>query len=399
LSRYHAGSTPARLAFDQVYNRSFELEPEEVRGAALLVHGLSDSPYSLRAVAEFLHARGFYVLVLRLPGHGTVPAALLDVSWRDWRAAVAIAARQAAAKAPPGKPFYAGGYSTGAPLVLLHALDALEGGSARLPDRLLLFSPAIGISRFAVFTTLVSRLSFLPYFEQSAWLDVLPEYDPFKYNSFPVNAATQIYHLTRELEARLAAAQAGRQLERMPRVLAFQSLVDATVSAADVVNRLFLRLPAAGHELVVFDLNRGDRLRDLIAEGPQQAFNAMVGAPALPFRLTVITNRAPDTDEVASYTRAAGSRETAVTNLGLSWPQGVLSLAHVAIPFPPDDPLYGLLPAAGESWGLPLGRLAARGEAGAIVISLASLARLRSNPFFEVIRARVQEAVAGDLGR
>lgn len=32
--------------------------------------------------------------------------------------------------------------------------------------------------------------------------------------------------------------------------------------------------------------------------------------------------------------------------LGLEWPAGVLSLSHVALPFPPDDPLYGRYPPA-----------------------------------------------------
>ena len=41
---------------------------------ALLIHGLTDSPYSMRALAGSLHARGFEVTVLRLPGHGTLPS-------------------------------------------------------------------------------------------------------------------------------------------------------------------------------------------------------------------------------------------------------------------------------------------------------------------------------------
>ena len=93
LGRYTPGSIPARLALETPYNRSFELVPAEIRGAALLVHGLSDSPYSMRALADTLYAQGYYVLALRLPGHGTVPAGLADVSWRDWYAAVELAAR------------------------------------------------------------------------------------------------------------------------------------------------------------------------------------------------------------------------------------------------------------------------------------------------------------------
>ena len=88
MSRYNPKSIVTRLALGTKYNRSFELVPAEIRGAALLVHGLSDSPYSMRALADTLYAQGYYVLALRLPGHGTVPAGLTDVSWRDWYAAV-----------------------------------------------------------------------------------------------------------------------------------------------------------------------------------------------------------------------------------------------------------------------------------------------------------------------
>src|SRR5215471_6988679 len=124
LGRYRPGSIPARLALETPYNRSFELVPSEIRGAALLVHGLSDSPYSMRALADTLYAQGYYVLALRLPGHGTLPSGLTDVSWRDWYAAVALAARYAAAQAP-GKPFIAAGHSTGAALVTLYSVRSL----------------------------------------------------------------------------------------------------------------------------------------------------------------------------------------------------------------------------------------------------------------------------------
>ena len=47
----------------------------EAIGGALLVHGLTDGPYSMRTIGEGLRAGGYHVLALRLPGHGTVPRA------------------------------------------------------------------------------------------------------------------------------------------------------------------------------------------------------------------------------------------------------------------------------------------------------------------------------------
>ena len=64
LSRYHAGSPAALRAWDTPYNRSFELKRESPKGAVLLVHGLSDSPYSMRALADTFYAQGYDVIAL-----------------------------------------------------------------------------------------------------------------------------------------------------------------------------------------------------------------------------------------------------------------------------------------------------------------------------------------------
>jgi alpha-beta hydrolase superfamily lysophospholipase len=399
LDRYSAGSLAARIALETSGNRTHELGPARPRGAAVMLHGLSDAPYSLAAVGRLLYERGFHVVWLRLPGHGTIPGALRDVAWEDWMAATALALRHAAERAP-GKPLYVAGYSTGAPLALLHALRAMDDASLAMPSRLLLFSPAIGVSRFAVMTNVTSLLAPVPGLEKAEWLDVMPEYDPYKYNSFPVNAANQIYRLTRALEAGLVRAQERGNLDRVPTVTAFQSLVDSTILAADLATRLFKRLPANGHELVVFDVNRRELLSSLIAPGPKRAFDRVAEGPALPFCLTVVGNASGGSAEVVEWTREAGSRDVARKPTGLAWPDDVFSLGHLAIPTPIDDPMYGLTPRrASDGLALPLGRGAPSGEAGALVIPLGQFARLRSNPFFSVIVDRIDEAVKADLPR
>jgi hypothetical protein len=47
------------------------------------------------------------------------------------------------------------------------------------------------LTRFARFAGLAALPSILPAFAKSAWLAILPEFNPFKYNSFPVNVARQ----------------------------------------------------------------------------------------------------------------------------------------------------------------------------------------------------------------
>ena len=58
-NRYVEGSrsNPAQLAF--AGNRSQVLQSPQPRGGALLIHGLTDGPYSMRATAERLNAAGF----------------------------------------------------------------------------------------------------------------------------------------------------------------------------------------------------------------------------------------------------------------------------------------------------------------------------------------------------
>ncbi len=62
---------------------------------AVFLHGLTDSPYSLRHLAQRYREQGFIALGLRIPGHGTVPAGLVDIDWETWLAATRLAVREA----------------------------------------------------------------------------------------------------------------------------------------------------------------------------------------------------------------------------------------------------------------------------------------------------------------
>ncbi len=395
VERYVPGSLSAEIALNGPGNHSADRPPDgPVRGAVVLLHGLTDAPYSLHAVGDLLHDRGFHVVALRLPGHGTIPGALVDATWEDWLAAATLAIRHAAAKAGPGRPLYIAGYSTGAPIALLYALRALDDATLPAPTRLLLFSPAIGVSEFAVMTNVASLFAFVPGLEKARWLDVLPEFDPYKYNSFPVNAGNQVWRLTRTLERALADGAISGTLARLPPIIAFQSLVDSTVLAADVERRLFERLPAnRGHELVVFDVNRTSYLEPMIAPFPRRAFEAATSIPALPFRLTVVGNLTATGREVAERIREPGSRDARIVPLGLAWPATVFSLGHIAIPMPIDDPLYGLNAPTDR---FTLGAQVPRGESGGLTFPLGMFARIRSNPFFPVIAARIDAVVTAD---
>jgi carboxylesterase len=54
---------------------------------ALVLHGFTGNPSSMRGVAEALAAAGFAVELPRLPGHGTSVEDMLTTSFTDWSAA------------------------------------------------------------------------------------------------------------------------------------------------------------------------------------------------------------------------------------------------------------------------------------------------------------------------
>jgi len=68
----------------------------------------------------------------------------------------------------------------------------------------------------------------------------------------------------------------------------------------------------------------------------------MTAMPALPFQLTVVSNRSPDTAEVVEWRREPGSRDVVPVATGLAWPERTFSLGHLAVPMPMHDPIYRL---------------------------------------------------------
>lgn len=369
-------------------DRSFEIEVADPRGVAVLFHGLSDSPYAMQPLGRVLAAAGWHVVGIRLPGHGTVPAALLDVDWRDWRAVADLAVRDAASRGG-GKPLVLAGFSTGAALALDATLRSLDDPSLPRPSRLIFLAPAIAVSPAAAVGPLATAASRLPGLAKLAWTDLNPEYDPFKYNSFPVNAGVQIHRLTVAIEERLSELEAAGRLGEIPPVLTIQSVVDSTVPPIPSLTRLYGRLQGAGNELLLFDVNRDSRTLPMLKPGADALLHLGRYEAGLPFTATVVTNAGPDAREVVARTRGPASQEVSEVPLGLTWPDGVYSLSHVAVPYPPDDPVYGVRQGAQPT----LGSLELRGESSLLRVPPALLLRLRYNPFFPYLEERVRRFV------
>jgi alpha-beta hydrolase superfamily lysophospholipase len=394
VNRYFEGSPvyPGRFADD--WNRSHVLEPDgEPKGAAVLLHGLTDAPYSQRHIGELYRERGFVAIVPRLPAHGTVPAALTDVEWEDWTAATRLAVREARRRTGPDKPLHLLGFSNGGALAMQYALDAIENPDLARPDRLVLISPMIGITEFARFAGIAGWPAFFPAFAKAAWLAVLPEFIPFKYNSFPVNGARQSFQLSRALQAQIGRLAREGRLTGLAPVLTFQSVIDFTVSTRAIITALYARLPANGSELVLFDLNRTIKFGPLLSTGADAVLNRVLPPVPRAYRTTVLSNAGPGSNGIVERVVEPSATAEITRPLDLAYPPEVFSLSHVALPFPLEDGLYGLRPDPADDFGVNLGAMATRGERGALIISLDSLLRMTSNPFFPYMLERIGEGI------
>jgi alpha-beta hydrolase superfamily lysophospholipase len=398
LNRYSTGSRSDPGALPVDWSRSYEMAATDPRAAVLLVHGLSDSPYSLHHLAERLHDQGAWVVGLRLPGHGTIPSALTTVRWEDWAAAVRLAARHLRDRAGAKVPLYIVGYSTGAALSVEYALARLDGED--LPDvaGLVLLSPAIGVDPMAPVALWQSRLSAIPGLEKLAWLSIGPEYDPYKYVSFATNGGYQIYLVTRKIAERMDRLSEKGPLRGFPRTLVFQSVADATVSTPAVVRAFLGRLAPGGHELVAFDVNRRAEVEPLLRAGARLPAEKLLSGAPLPFDYTLFTNENPESLSMIARRRAATRSEVTEEATGLEWPPGVFSLSHLAIPISPDDPIYGAQRPK-QSRGIYLGRLGLQGEDGLLAIPATALLRMRFNPFFPYLERRALTFMALAAGR
>jgi alpha-beta hydrolase superfamily lysophospholipase len=384
INRYFGASPINPLRFPQNWNHSFVLTPIGTpRGAVVLVHGLTDSPYSMRHIAMRYVEQGFVAVAVRMPGHGTVPAGLTTARWESWLAATRLGVRTARKLAGENVPLHLVGYSNGGALTLKYTLDSLSDPELARPDRLTLISPMVGITSFARFAGVLGWPAAFPSFAKAAWLDVLPEYNPFKYNSFPVNAARQSSQVVGALQEEFIRAAKSGALAKLPPVLTFQSVLDATVSTTAVVQALYENLPANGSEIVLFDINRRAGVGPMIRLAQANALDGLLPPTPRNFAVTVVGNAAEDPATDEARTVLAGSTDTQVQALGRFYPRDLYSLSHIALPFPPQDGLYGSEPSGDEDFGVRLGIVAVRGERGALIVGAESLMRASSNPFFD----------------
>jgi len=203
------------------------------RGRFLLFHGLGDSAYVWSDMADAISQRGFDVRAVLLPGHGSHPSQMLDVSYKQW---LATAREHIRLWRDDTTPLYLGGFSMGAVIASVMALehDDIAG--------LLLFSPAFH-----------SRLNHLlkwawAYKRFRPWMfgGMILEDNPVKYNSIPINSVDQYYRTARYLKKKW-----GDRRVHIP-TLAVMSDDDSVVNIDSVRSDLAMRFTHPQNRTLIY---------------------------------------------------------------------------------------------------------------------------------------------------
>ena len=251
------------------------------RRGVLLTHGLSDSPYFMRHIAAIFQSRGFRVLVVLLPGHGTQPGDMLDVTWQEWVKTVAYGTGRLAEEVDE---VYLGGYSAGGALSIYQSLQD------KRVKGLFLFAPALDINHKAAFASWHRLLSWLV--PRIKWFEIKPDLDRYKYESFANNTAAQMYDLTQVLHMQLQLHELN-----IP-IFAVASEDDKTVNTS-IILEFMLKHVNPLSKMIVYTSDAKKRVPDYIDKKIEWVNSVM-------------------------------------------FEQKILGSAHTAILMPPDDEHYGL---------------------------------------------------------
>ena len=196
-ARRRAPFTPDDLA----WRLPFAFEPNEpcaddgARGGILMVHGLTDSPATMRSLGRRLARACFHVRAIALPGHGTAPGELTWATVEEWLAAVRYGLNSFQGVA---SPVFGVGLSTGAGLLYAHLLET--AGDATIPlAGLVALSPGTeGPRGLSPWTVRLAKMSWLT--PRGRYPDgVYPDRNPGRYQGSPQPALYQYLRLQKRL--------------------------------------------------------------------------------------------------------------------------------------------------------------------------------------------------------
>lgn len=219
------------------------------RTGALLCHGFTGSPASLRPWAGYLAAEGLSVSLPRLPGHGTSWQELARTRWEDWYGEIDRAFEELRGRTDQ---IFAMGLSMGACLAL--RLAELRGDQV---SGLVLVNPSVALDdrRLLVSPVLKFVLPSVPGIGSDIKREGVTE---LAYDRVPVRAAASLPPLWR--------LTAGRLGEITQPVLVYRSTVDHVVGPPSM-RVLTAGLPAS--QLTVRELGNSYHVATLDNDAPE----------------------------------------------------------------------------------------------------------------------------------
>ena len=175
---------------------NLSLNNMQAKGVIVLFHGLSDSPYFVTSVGEFLRTKGYIVIAPLTPGHGKLDAdadmqdEALKERWDAHTDRVMEFAKDIAATA--NLSLVIGGFSTGGALATYYTVNHPEE-----VDALLLFSGALELSGAAETMSSIWGIKSL-----ARWLDgdyLTEGAHPYKYPSVASYSALILMDIINEI--------------------------------------------------------------------------------------------------------------------------------------------------------------------------------------------------------
>ena len=186
-------------------------DPSETTGL-LLIHGLADTPFIFRDLADRLAARCVRVRAILLPGHGTRPGDLVTAESEQWLEAARVHARGLSEQVDR---LYVGGHSLGGAIATVLALEdpSVQG--------LVAFAPAWELAGLRDVLRLGTVAEpFIDFIERE------PEPNPVKYESLAVNTGDEMGEILGRVQSELEVRPSIDELPLLLVATAADSVID-----------------------------------------------------------------------------------------------------------------------------------------------------------------------------
>lgn len=212
----------------------FEWASDNHKNGVLLIHGLYDTPFILHDIGKHFSQKKFLVRGILLPGHGTQPDDLLNVSHQDWLDTVEYGIKSMSNEV---ENLYIVGYSMGATLSMLSTKVAhnLRGLIMIAPG----LKPMHQKAHFLPVAKLLSRVC-----EKTKWYNYHKTDNFLKYFKHPYHAAN---------EAMLVMKKAQKTSASLP-LFVVASADDETVDPMEIVH-YFEQLPNPTNRFIYYSNN------------------------------------------------------------------------------------------------------------------------------------------------